>query len=167
MTAFGDALAVVLREEGGFVDDPDDPGGATKWGISLRFLRRIDPGADAETIRNLSYDRMAGIYREHFWDACKCGGLPAGLSLAVFDCAVNQGPPSARKILQRAIKVKPDGYIGPVTLSAVLRADPRQVLKRFMARRAVRYAVTANFDDFGYGWMTRLMAVGAAALAAI
>ena len=167
MTAFDDALKDVLVIEGGLVDNPEDPGGITKWGISLRFLQRINPDATAETICDLPYGRMAEIYREHFWEACKCDGLPAGLSLAVFDCAVNQGPPTARKILQRALKVKPDGHIGPVTLAAVLRADPHQVLKRFMARRAVRYAVTANFDDFGYGWISRLMTIGAAALAAL
>ncbi len=164
---FSIAAAFVLapRIEGGYVDDPDDPGGPTKHGISLRFLKGVIPYATTVTIWDLSPETATDLYREHFWDDCKCDALPPGIDLAVFDGAVNQGPRTARKLLQRALGVEADGYFGPVTLQAVLEADLIDTLTDFLARRAKRYAETANFQRYGRGWMTRLFEVQRAAIA--
>ncbi len=158
---FAPAAAFVLapRIEGGYVDDPDDPGGPTKYGISLRFLKGIVPYATTITIWDLSPETATDLYREHFWNVCSCDALPPGIDLVVFDCAVNQGPRTARKLLQRALGVEDDGYFGPVTLQAVLDADPIDTMLDFLARRAKRYAETANFDRYGRGWMRRLFEV--------
>lgn len=161
---FKAAVAFVLEREGGLVDDPEDPGGATNHGISLRFLKSVVPYATAVTIQDLTPEVATDLYREHFWDACSCDALPHGLDLAVFDGAVNQGPLTARKLLQRALGVVDDGYIGPVTLGAVLDADAGEVLLDFLARRAKRYAETANFQRFGRGWFRRLFEVQRAAM---
>lgn len=159
------AVAFVLEKEGGLVNDPKDPGGTTKYGISLRFLKGVVPYATPVTVQDLSRETAIELYREHFWEICECPALPAGLDLAVFDCAVNQGPRTARRLLQRALGVEDDGYIGPVTLGAVLDADAGEVLLDFLVRRAKRYAETANFERYGRGWLRRLFEVQRAVLA--
>jgi lysozyme family protein len=170
--AFGDmsesrfdaCLAVVLEHEGGFVDDPEDPGGATKYGVSLRAFVALYPTATVQSIRDLTVEDAADFYHSEYWDLCQCNALSPGLDLAVFDCAVHQGARTARKLLQRALRVKADGYIGPITLGALLDADPAEVLLDFMARRAKRYTRTRGVKRFGRGWYRRLLDVYAAAM---
>lgn len=156
---FEAAVAFVLEHEGGFVDDPEDAGGVTNLGISLRFLKGVMPFATADAIRDMARETAVQIYRDHFWDTCRCYALPAGLDLAVFDCAVNQGPLAARRLLQRALAVEDDGYIGPITLKAVLDADPGEILTDFLVRRAKRYAMTGKAEIYGRGWFRRLFDV--------
>ena len=166
---FKTSLAVVLHHEGGFSDHEDDSGGATKWGISIRFLKlaRLDLNADGVVseadIRDMTPAQAEDIYRTKFWDRCSCDDLPPGIDLAVFDCAVNQGQPTARKLLQKAAGVKADGLIGPKTLGAV-QARPDAVLTDFMARRATRYGLLSIFKTFGLGWMRRIFDVHRSAL---
>ena len=82
---FQDALQITLRWEGGLVDHPADPGGLTKWGVSLRFLRAIgvdlngDGTVDGRDIRSLTHEQRDAIYRDHFWDRCRCDELPIGI----------------------------------------------------------------------------------------
>ena len=161
---FNAALDVVLAFEGGRADDVRDPGGLTLRGISLAFLQGLgvdinkDGVVDRADVEALTDAQVRGLYRAEFWQACKCDDLPAGLDLAVFDCAVNQGPPTAAKLLQKAAGVKADGLIGPVTLRAAAR-DPAVVLLDFCARRGLRYAAAFRFPVFGRGWLRRLLAV--------
>ena len=158
---FKKALKIVFRHEGFFSDHPRDPGGKTQFGITLKTFRNLYPAGD---FSKLDREWAARIYRDHYWVPCRCHDLPAGIDLAVFDCAVNQGQPTARRILQKAAGVKADGIIGPKTLAAV-RADPDAVLTDFMARRAVRYGNLWNFITFGLGWMRRLLDVHKEAMA--
>ncbi len=162
---FATAVAFVLEREGGLVDDPGDAGGVTNYGISLRFLKGVVPFAAPADIRDMTAASATQLYREYFWEPCECPVLPVGLDLAVFDCAVNQGPRTARKLLQRALKVADDGYFGPVTLGAVLAADPIYTLIDFLARRAKRYAEHPKFQRYARGWLRRLFEVQRAALA--
>lgn len=168
--AFKAALAAVRRWEGGLVDHPADPGGITKWGISLRFLRALgldvngDGVVDGRDIRGLTEDQVAALYREHFWLKCRCPALPAGIDLAVFDCAVNQGPRRAVRFLQAALRVRVDGLIGPKTLAAARKAVRGALLRDFMARRAVHYSGLVNVAVFGLGWFRRLFDIHAEAL---
>ena len=152
---FEKSLKIIFLHKGFFSDRPQDPGGKTRYGITLKTFRHLYPAGDFP-----KRDRAwAGeIYRNHYWVPCRCQDLPAGIDLAVFYCAVNQGQPTARKVLQKASGVKADGVIGPKTLAAV-RADPDAVLAEFMARRAVRYGNLLNFVTFGLGWMRRLLDV--------
>ncbi len=159
---FAVSLKVVRRWEGGLVDHPSDPGGITKWGISLRFLRSVgvdingDGVVDGEDIRSLTEKQVTKLYHDHFWSKCYCDFLPAGISLAMFDCGVNQGPGRAKRFLQKALKVKVDGKIGPITLATVDKADPGKLLSEFMVRRAIHYSSLANMVVFGLGWFRRL-----------
>ena len=154
------ALDHVLREEGGYSNDPDDDGGETKYGISKSAHPEVD-------IASLSLDQAAAIYRRDYWDRCRCEEMPRGLDLALFDAAVNQGAVAAIRMLQEAVGVTPDGVLGPRTMMAVACAPTP--IARFMERRATRYVSTvrARSTQIKYlaGWMGRLVRTTAAAVA--
>jgi lysozyme family protein len=157
------ALHAVRRWEGGLSDHPSDPGGLTKWGISLRFLRAIgfdvngDGVLDGHDIHALNESQVADLYRHRFWMVCECDNLPSGLDLAVFDSAVNQGPPRAKKLLQKALGgLVVDGRIGPLTLQRANAKPADMTIAEFMARRALHYSSLANIAVFGLGWFRRL-----------
>ncbi len=164
-SSFARALAIVLRHEGGFIDDPDDPGGVTKHGISIRFAGSIhlDLDGDDKTGRAdiiaLGEAEAAKLYHRHFWRPCRCEALPPPVALGVFDSAVNQGGAVARKLLQQAARVAADGVIEPLTLASVRHANESRLIDNFMARRAERYARTRGRDRFGLGWYRRLIDV--------
>lgn len=137
---FEDAVAVVLQHEGGFVDDPVDPGGATNFGVSLRFLRGLgdldgdgyldgdldrDGDVDAEDIRRMTREQAKAIYRSQWWDRYGYGqlGLPK-VAAKVFDLSVNMGAHQAHKCLQRALgsvglDLSDDGILGPASRRAI------------------------------------------------
>ena len=121
-TSFDTALATVLAAEGGFSNDPRDPGGATFRGITLATLSgaRGRPVTVAE-LKALDRAEIATIYRRSYWDTVAGDALPAGLDLAVFDLAVHSGPHRAAVLLQGLLGVATDGRIGPVTLAAARR----------------------------------------------
>jgi lysozyme family protein len=164
---FEPSLAFVLEYEGGYTDHPSDPGGATNLGITIAELARVrgHPVSKAD-VRALTREEAAGIYASRYW-APICGDeLPAGVDLAVFDCAVNQGLGRAVPYLQMAAGVAADGHLGPMTLAAVKAAPADRLLLEFMARRMNAYGhLTSLFRTFGLGWSRRLMAAHAAALA--
>jgi lysozyme family protein len=162
---FAPALALLLEHEGGFVDHPDDPGGATNRGITQATLGRAR-GAPAteEDVRLLQADEAAAIYRRHYWDAVRADDLPPGIDLAVFDCAVNAGPGRAVRLLQRVLGVPADGIVGPVTLAASRRADPASVIRRYGRARLGFLRRLAIWPVFRRGWRRRVLAVERAAL---
>lgn len=152
--SFDKAVEMVLREEGGLVNDPKDPGGLTNFGISKRQFPDVD-------VARLTRDGAIAIYRANYWNVCKCDELPWPLSLFVFDSAVNQGADAAIKMLQRALGVAQDGIVGVGTLKAakLAPAAAQFISAKFMAYRAMRYQGTRNFDRFGEGWLTRIFRV--------
>lgn len=148
--AFERAVAIVLEREGGYVNDPRDPGGETKYGISKRAYPALDIAA-------LTVDDAKAIYRRDYWDACQCGQMPADVALLVFDCAVNQGVDTAKRLLQEAAGVTVDGAIGPKTIAAaVVRKD---LAREFVVLRAWRYEINRNEEVYGKGWFRRLFHV--------
>lgn len=156
---FQTSLAFVLKHERGLVDDPDDPGGITNFGISLRFLKsEVNRYATDQDIIRLTPEAAEELYRIHFWERCRCGDMPAPLALVVFDCAVNQGCGAAAKLLQRSVGVTVDGVIGPITIQAVNDDLAwNGLVVDFAARRAKRYAATRGVEKYGRGWYTRLI----------
>lgn len=164
---FDRALSHVLKYEGGYSDHPEDPGGATNFGITIGVLREYrGTSVTKQDVRSLSLAEAAKIYRARYWNAASCDHLPAGIDVAVFDCAVNQGVGRAARFLQAAARVGTDGVIGPQTLKAVNNARPDALLCEFMALRMRSYGMLRSlFRTFGLGWSRRLMATYAEAIA--
>ena len=167
---FERSLAVVLAHEGGYVDHPSDPGGATNMGITRRTLaewRGVAPYTDLPKaeVRALTRAEAEAIYRARYWDACRCADMPAGLDLALFDFAVNSGPFRAVTTLQALVGVARDGIVGPVTLGAVAERAPAALIEALCRERLGFLERLATFATFGRGWTKRVGAVREAALA--
>jgi lysozyme family protein len=150
-------LAFVLAAEGGYVDDPQDPGGATNLGITLDELSQWRHTAVTKAdVQELTRDEAAAIYRTSYWNATRCSDLPSGVELMVFDAAVNNGTGRAAKFLQAAVGATPDGSIGPITLAAVAAADAMALITALASERSAFYHTLSTFDHFGAGWISRV-----------
>jgi lysozyme family protein len=162
---FDACLALVLVNEGGWSDDPRDPGGATNRGITRATLARWRgrPVSTAE-LKALSRAEAAAIYRALYWDAVRADALPKGVDLAVFDHAVNSGPGRAARTLQSALGVAADGDVGPATLAAAAVADPATLIRELCRRRLALLERLATWRHFGRGWRSRIARTEGAAL---
>lgn len=125
------AIAFVLKMEGDYTVDPNDPGGETNYGISKTAYPSLD-------IKNLTMEQAKDIYFKDYWQACQCDQIPAALAMCVFDTAVNQGPRIAKRLLQVVLNVTVDGVIGPNTIGAAHKATERTALK-YLAERLMEY----------------------------
>jgi lysozyme family protein len=166
---FEKCLGEVLRHEGGYVDHPSDPGGATNMGITHKTLarwRKISPWTDLpkSSVAALKRDEAALIYRANYWNPCRAGDMPAGVDLALFDFAVNSGPDRALRTLQAALGVAADGEVGPVTLAAIRAADPKTLVNDLCDRRLAFLQRLSTFAVFGRGWTRRVSEIRAVAL---
>jgi lysozyme family protein len=154
---FFKSLEMVLKHEGGFVDHPDDPGGATNKGITHKtysdFLGR--PLEDVDELKNIPEEHVQLIYKQGYWDKVKGDNLPSGVDFAIFDWAVNSGPGRAAKALQKAVGATADGAIGPKTLAAVEAADAAEIIKAVADDREAFYKSLRTFNTFGKGWLRR------------
>lgn len=150
----------LIGHEGGYVNDPKDPGGETKYGISKRAYPHVD-------IKALTLDEARAIYRRDYWQRARCEDMPPGMAFDLFDAAVNSGVGQAIRWLQRAVGVADDGVVGPVTIAAVRRFDAEALQARFMGQRLQFMTQLSTWDRFGKGWARRiaanLMQVGGAA----
>ena len=158
MQTFPDCIAHVLAAEGGLVNDPQDPGGVTKFGISQRSYPALD-------IRALSLDDAKAIYQRDYWAPIQGEALPAGLDLLLLDHAVNAGPARAVRLLQHLVGVPEDGLMGPVTLAGVAIADPQDLIARYSELRLDYYRDLPTWRHFGAGWSRRVHRARRAALA--
>ncbi len=146
---FKKSLNALFYWEGGYVNDPNDPGGKTKYGISKRAYPNVD-------ISKLTKKKAGEIYFNDYWEPCGCEDLPAGIDLIVFDTAVNCGTDKSVRILQESVGSSVDGVYGPNTQAAAEKSNQQSAIKEFVARRAVYYGKLAKLDRFGLGWMRRL-----------
>jgi lysozyme family protein len=164
---FNECVAIVLRHEGGFVDHPRDPGGATNRGITLRTLRdwRGDDSLTAEAVRDMTEEEAKEIYLARYWNPVRGDDLPPGIDLAVLDWAVHGGVGRAVRDLQTVLDVTVDGAIGRQTLDAARRADPAEVIRALCDRRLTRLRSRPHWDVFGRGWERRVREIEEAALA--
>jgi lysozyme family protein len=154
-----------LAHEGGFVDHPRDPGGATNRGITIATYRRyINKKGTVAQLKRLTEMQAVGIYKAQYWDAVKADGMPDGVDYAVFDFAVNSGPARAAMFVQEIVGVAPDGKIGPLTLAAIDKADPAWVVNQLCNDRMSFLRRLSTFASFGKGWTRRVSDVRAAAL---
>ncbi|WP_112663093.1 glycoside hydrolase family 108 protein [Microvirga flavescens] len=163
--SFEFAFQAVLRHEGGFVDHPLDPGGATKLGITQRTLALFRGRAvSVEDVRGLSAPEARTIYRRQYWDSVQADELPPGIDLAVFDIAVNSGPGKAARLLQRAVGAAMDGVIGPKTIAATRQENVESLIRELTRARLGFLSRLATWRVFGRGWKKRVLSVEADAL---
>ena len=159
-TNFDRCLSEVLQHEGGWVDDPHDPGGATMRGITIGTFRAWKGRAVTKAeLRAISDADLRAIYRQKYWDAVRGDDLPAGLDLVAFDAAVNSGVSRGAKWLQTALGVAADGKIGPATLAAARKAHPKAVIDRATSARLAWLRTLPTWDRFGKGWTSRVESV--------
>lgn len=145
---FDIAFDRLMGNEGGYVNNPADPGGETNWGICKRSYPDIDIAA-------LTREQAKAIYLRDFWIRGQMDKMPSAIAFQAFDIAVNSGIETAVRMLQRAVDVADDGHIGPVTLAAVASKPLADVLMRVVAERLDFYAKLKTFDTFGRGWTRR------------
>ena len=152
MSNFDVAFADIIGVEGKETNDPNDPGGLTRFGIA----KNSNPDVD---VANLTLDDAKALYKARYWDPVHGDDLKWPLCLLVFDCAVNQGADIAKKLLQKSVGTVQDGVLGQNTIAAIGRANQLELCAMFMAQRARRYTGTRNFDLYGDGWFKRLFVV--------
>jgi lysozyme family protein len=141
-------LQMTLIWEGGYTDNPSDPGGKTNWGITWKEYNRYrrSKGLKIRTVRFLTRDEMHEIYKTNYWDSMKCDDLPIGVDHAVFDLAVNNGVGRARQFLAIA---KKRGVLAPQDLIDSI-CDQRLIFDRHLKRL---------WKVFGNGWYRRIQGV--------
>ena len=153
MKDFNEIIEKVLEHEGGYVNDPTDLGGETKYGITKRFYPDVD-------IKNLTIEQAKEIYKKDYWDKNKVESLPQNLWHIYFDMCVNMGKRTAVKVLQRAANnrgkdLEVDGGLGPKTIEALNGVE----LDRVRAFRVKYYVdlITAKPEQekFYLGWFRR------------
>jgi lysozyme family protein len=164
-TNFTDCLDVVFREEGGYTNDPNDPGGPTNFGITIEDLKEWR-GHDvtAEDVKTMIKTEAQEIYRSKYWNPMQCGEMPNGIDLEVFDFGVNAGIRTSIRTVQEVVGVTADGSVGPITLGAIKAANPRTVIQTFSQRRLDYYRSCAEWSHFGAGWTNRTNSVEQTAL---
>ena len=153
-TQFDEIVEVVLEHEGGLVDDPDDPGGLTNFGISAKAYPN-------ENIKGLTVERAKELYKRDYWDRFKVGDLPSSVRHIYFDMCVNMGGGRAVKILQKSANSKNsdqidvDGRIGKNTIKAVARVEDFRLRSFRVLYYAELIAEKPTLAKYWVGWFRR------------
>jgi len=164
-SAFGSSLEFVLKWEGGYVDHPKDPGGATNKGVTKKVYDkwRTDQGLPTRDVRELSDDELHAIYESGYWRPSRCDVLRSPLDLAQFDTAVNMGVKRAVLFVQTAVGADADGAFGSGTEQCAANCDLGEALVKYCDTREAFYdsliQKNADLGVFRKGWMNRLNAL--------
>lgn len=159
---YSTVIPLVLAHEGGYVNHPKDPGGATNKGVTQGTYdsHRRRKGLPKRSVRQITEAEVQEIYRTQYWDKVAGDELPAGVDYAVFDFAVNSGPSRAVKVLQRIVGAAVDGIIGDETISktcAAAAADEEALIVEYCNRRLAFMKSLRTWSTFGKGWSRRVM----------
>lgn len=134
-------LKEVLKSEGGYTNDPRDPGGPTNFGITIIDYRKyINSSGTAEDVKNMTVDQAKTIYKSKYWDAMGCDNLPSGVDYTVFDYGVNSGVGRAKKVLAQFAAIK----------------DPVQMINAINDERLAFLKRLKTWSTFGRGWGPRV-----------
>lgn len=139
----------LMGHEDGYVNDPNDPGGETKWGISKRSYPNVD-------IKHLTRNGAKEIYQRDFWGRIHADQMYDGLAFQAFDFAVNSGIETAVRYLQRAVGAADDGYWGPRTQAAAAAISESDAIMRLSALRLIFMTSLRNWPNHGRGWARRI-----------
>lgn len=150
---FDEIFERVIGHEGGYVNNPADPGGETNWGVTLTTAR-----ANGYTGRmiDMTKEQAKEIYAKAFWQRVQGDKLHPAITFQLFDACVNHGIGNGVRMLQRAVGVLDDGAIGPVTIKAASAMDPASLVLAFNAERLEFYTRLKTFSTFGRGWVNRV-----------
>ena len=159
---WSNAFALMLKSEGGYVNNPADPGGMTNLGVTQATWENwVGRESDEAEMRGLTPEKVEPLYKKKYWDAVRGDDLPAGISYLLFDFAVNAGVGRSIKTLQTAVGVPADGGFGPITMAAVQAVDPVELIERFSQSKEDFYRSLTTFSTFGKGWLNRVADVKA------
>jgi lysozyme family protein len=153
--SFKECLDLVLKSEGGWVNNLQDPGGETNLGVTKRVWEEY-VGHPVESLKKLTKDDVAPLYEQKYWRPCYGEVLPRGLNFVVFSMAINAGTGRAIKLLQSAIGCVPDGVIGPKTRELISKNNNATLISKFSETRREYYRSLKNFPIFGKGWLNRV-----------
>lgn len=145
------AIDRVLGHEGGYVNNPKDPGGETNWGISKRSYPAV-------SIKELTRNQAVALYHRDFWIRAHCEELSDGAGYQLLDSAVNSGIGQSIRFMQRAVGVADDGIYGPMTRAACEKMSESDFILRFLAERLDFMTRLKSWDSFGKGWARRIAA---------
>ena len=157
MNDYQECLDKVLKSEGGFVNNPKDPGGMTNLGVTKAVWEEFvgHPVSEAD-MRALTPEKVAPMYEQKYWRPCYGEVLPRGLDFIVFSMAVNAGTGRSVKLLQQSLGCVPDGVIGPATRSLISASDTPTLIAKFSECRREYYRSLKTFPIFGAGWLKRV-----------
>jgi len=161
--SFKECLDLVLKSEGGWVNNPNDPGGETNLGVTKRVWEEY-VGHPVTTMKNLTPELVAPLYEQKYWRPCYAEVLPRGLNFIVFSMAVNAGPGRSVKLLQQSIGCVSDGVIGRRTRELISASNSATLIAKFSEVRREYYRSLKTFPIFGRGWLSRVDAEEKAAL---
>ena len=151
------SFELMLKSEGGYVNNPADPGGMTNLGVTKATWENwVGRESDEAEMRGLTPEKVEPLYKKKYWDAVRGDELPPGISYLCFDFAVNAGAGRSIKTLQTAVGVTPDGGFGPMTMAAVQAVDPVELIERFSQAKEDFYRSLNTFATFGKGWLNRV-----------
>ena len=161
MDSFEAAFDHIIGVEKYYSNKPLDHGGPTKYGISSRTLSAYIGRTVAESeMKSITISFAKEIYKKLFWDFLKLDRFPEDLALAVFDQAVNRSPKDAVISLQHALGAKPDGVLGPVTMSMAISANQKELIWGFLKDSMIAYCRIVRNDpsqsEFIAGWTNRI-----------
>jgi len=151
---YKECLDLVLKSEGGWVNNPNDPGGETNLGVTKAVWEEY-VGHPVTTMKNLTKDDVAPLYEQKYWRACYGEVLPRGLDFIVFSMGVNAGPGRSVKLLQQSIGCVPDGVIGPTTRSLICASNTATLINKFSEVRREYYR-SLKKPMFEKGWLSRV-----------
>lgn len=153
---FEKAVIKVLASEGGYVNNPKDPGGETKYGITIAVARQF--GYDG-SMKDLPLDIAMKIYLKNYWTPLRADEFPESIRYALLDTAVNSGVKQAIRLLQKAVRTPDDGIVGRFTIDAVKKQNHDLLLRKFMAQRLRFLCKLDTWDTFGKGWTNRICGI--------
>lgn len=150
---FDEAFYRLMGHEGKYSNHPNDPGGETMWGITLRVAR--ENGYRGE-MKDMSQDTAKIIAKKKYWDAVQADELPKEIRYAMIDAAYNSGPSQAIKWLQRALEVEDDGILGPQTKKALGQKNALELKMKLLSQRLSFLTKLPGWVAFGKGWARRI-----------
>lgn len=146
---FNLAFDRLMGHEGGYVNNPADPGGETNWGISKRSYPDVD-------IKHLTREGAKAIYEDDFWNRIHADELYDGVAFQLLDFAINSGIETAVRYYQRALGIADDGHWGPISRKAAAEMSESDSIMRINAERLDFMTRLSNWPNASRGWVRRI-----------